>query len=536
MAQNDTFAGYRRELESLRKSMFEIYAKVCRAETDGSLLCLENFIVQRLKRGKYFDSVNKEKDNAASMILGRGVDVCSRSIGAVESHTDASSFKKRLEKGKSAARDLQRAHYKPHSGEDWDDDLANGANSVRDALDIMDNLARDLVEQLELFDKNCFDSLEEWRRKQAEAAEQAAQEEREAKASATLRRGGEISISWEDWGGEELPFKPADLKSAVTDGVVWLATTGKDVYFSRGDSWECISGQFGEASYEGFAVRFINNTWIVVSEEKLYVSEDAEQWHSVSLPSCDSCKELAELAFDGSNWILRMFGDQKTFSYTEKGMIFDSSETRRYYEPVFYRAANLGDSWSRWSEANRFAKSGHVTTGNMAAKDGVLVAAFYLDAIYSLAKNLRVTSVDVMYLEENKENKGWKDASILDSLEYLGWMPILFATWKNRFLLVQKKLYTSRNGTSWKVVDTGSCTLDSGKAWVGECQDALVLFTGWDSFLFSLEGRVCAEVKLDKGDWRVLAGHDTLLLGVHAGSENDVRLKKGVIHYSKEKA
>ena len=115
-------------------------------------------------------------------------------------------------------------------------------------------------------------------------------------------------------------------------------------------------------------------------------------------------------------------------------------------------------------------------------------------------------------------------------------MPILFATWKNRFLLVQKKLYTSRNGTSWKVVDTGSCTLDSGKAWVGECQDALVLFTGWDSFLFSLEGRVCAEVKLDKGDWRVLAGHDTLLLGVHAGSENDVRLKKGVIHYSKEKA
>ena len=43
-------------------------------------------------------------------------------------------------------------------------------------------------------------------------------------------------------------------------------------------------------------------------------------------------------------------------------------------------------------------------------------------------------------------------------------------------------------------------------------------------------------MKLDKGDWRVLAGHDTLLLGVHAGSENDVRLKKGVIHYSKEKA
>ena len=45
MAQNDTFAGYRRELESLRKSMFEIYAKVCRAETDGSMLSLENSFV-----------------------------------------------------------------------------------------------------------------------------------------------------------------------------------------------------------------------------------------------------------------------------------------------------------------------------------------------------------------------------------------------------------------------------------------------------------------------------------------------------------
>ena len=532
MAQNDTFAGYRRELESLRKSMFEIYAKVCRAETDGSMLSLENSFVQRLKRGGYFDSVNKEKDNAASMILGRGADVCSRSIGAVESHTDASSFKSRLEKGKSAARELQRAHYTPRSGEDWDDDLANGANSVRDALDIMDNLARDLVEQLELFDNDCFDSLEEWRRKQAEAAEQAAQKEREAKASATLRQGGEISISWEDWGGEELPFKPADLKSAATDGVVWLATTGKDVYFSRGDSWECISGQFGEASYEGFAVRFINNTWIVVSEKELYVSEDAEQWHSVSLPSCDSCKELAELAFDGSNWILRMFGNRKRFTYTTKGFFFNSKDTNSYYEPVFYRAANLGDSWSRWNKANRFAKSGHVTTGNMAAKDGVLVAAFHLDYIYVIMNNLRDTSADVMYLEENKENK-WKDAAMPDSLNR---DPMLFATWKNRLLLVQKKLYTSRNGTSWKVVDTGSCTLDSGKAWVGECQDALVLFSGRDSFLFSLEGRVCAEVKLDKGDWRVLAGHDTLLLGVHAGSENDVRLKKGVIHYSKEKA
>ena len=70
MAQNETFAGYRRELESLRKSMLEIYAKVTRAETDGSMLCLENSFVQRMKRGGYFDSVNKEKDNAASMILG----------------------------------------------------------------------------------------------------------------------------------------------------------------------------------------------------------------------------------------------------------------------------------------------------------------------------------------------------------------------------------------------------------------------------------------------------------------------------------
>lgn len=528
------FAENRKSLEELRREILSLTSIFIDVQSDANQLSMESVVRQYAQRGNFFKIINREKENVVSLIQERGAEICSQAITVVNLYTDVYCFVELQVKAQSLAEKLQQAHYSSSSGDDWSDAVFSGTGAAIKALDKLEELADSLSEQLMLFEDGHFISLAAAQHEERTAREQAELEALKANSIATLTKDNEnisISIAWEDWGNEEdFPFMPADLYSGATDGRIWLlASKEGDIYVSHGGTWTAITEEIGISDYPA-EIKFINNIWIIVTAGMLYFSADAKKWESVSLPVISSF-DFPLLLFDGRQWILGITGIAKSFYYTSKGFLFDSQEEGRYYPWTFYRTSQLGDAWEEWNNANDLPE-GITVKGNVALKDGVLVALFGLDASYSLSKNLDGNGTELRYL---KGNKGWHAANL--SWEWdLSFLKGNFYSWKKGFLLAYDTVYTSENGFTWKEVDVSSYEIRSENIWQGEYQETLILFNGINSFLLSHDGKNFTELKLGTGIWKILAVNGSSLLALWTKEENEIFLKKGVIQYYKEEA
>lgn len=139
-----TFADVRGELYALDDAIWNIYSSIQDSNLAASSLLLESPAKQFVKRGEYFKQLNRDKDAALSLILGRGASDCSRAIKLVNLYIKENSYSDTLGKAIGFAGQLQGKSYSPDAGEDWIDGFTRGADAVEKALDTLKDLSRDL--------------------------------------------------------------------------------------------------------------------------------------------------------------------------------------------------------------------------------------------------------------------------------------------------------------------------------------------------------------------------------------------------------
>jgi hypothetical protein len=521
------FSSLKEKLYSLSNSVQRIQDELRREDEECVDLIMESSFVQKMKRGKLFQRLNEIKNSAASLVLGEGDRIYAEAIRSIGAFIDVSCYIPRISKLTLDMEELREMKFAPSSGEDWDTDFDKGVNKTDKGLDALSELVDALIEQIELIeDGNFRESVDDNRRKSVEAKKRAEDEERIAKASFVLDQDGrrvQISVSWTDW-SEDLPFDSSDLQHAATDGEKWIAATTREVYVcTDGEQWDLVL-QLDDIITN---IKSIHSVFVVESSRELYVSLDAIKWELVTLPDLSSYDPNPTLFFDGVYWILRVDQDA-TYSYEEKGFIWSSTETGTYNKPVFFRAAELGATWTQWVEASDFPKSGYVPCSNLASCNKTYVAAFAYDLVYQDRKNIDETEFSLMYL---KGKKSWQTADLPQSGSLLGRKfsrsAIVWA-WKERFYMVtQGELYISDKGFAWEKTNV----MSSGR-W-GEGRDMLMLFPdGGNQLMFSTDTQHFFELKLDEGQWTVIAGMNQSLLAKWQKDHHEVILKKGTIHYN----
>lgn len=520
-----TFADVRGELDALEDAIWNIKSSIQSSSLGVSSLLMESFVKQLAKRGEYFKQLNEDKDAAVSLILGRGDNDCSRAIKVVSLYIKEHSYYDRLLKAKLSASMLQEKKYSPDAGEDWDAGLDRGVDAVEKILNTLEDLAQDLDTQLRIFEEGRFnETVEEQRRKENEAKKRAQEEERQAKSVATLDVNGKnicVRVTWEEWGEDKLPFASSDLRGAATDGTKWLVYTSKKFYVCRdGEKWISLDA-LPERSPD--SIKYIGKYWIVEQGEHIYFSENTMDWKELPLPP--SCNYKLSIFFDSTQWILRC-GTQSTYSYTKKGLIWDSTEESTYHDkPKFYRTRELGERWEEWSEANDISKGLSIVDGDSFASNySTYVSAFSINAGYYCNTNMDISDdyTRIMYL---KNKQKWKESDI----EHFYDSTLNFVYFNNCFLLITRsKVYTSEKGFTWQKQDI--CT----SCRVGKCHDMLMLFPeNSDSLHLTADGQNFVELKLPEGKWNILAGQNEQLLAIWHKNEHEAFLMQGTVHYNK---
>ena len=272
------------------------------------------------------------------------------------------------------------------------------------------------------------------------------------------------------------------------------------------------------------SVKFMHGVWIVEDEKNVNFSFDSLSWQQLSLPSSSSYRPSPYVFFDGMQWILRL-NQEVSYTYKEKGFFFSSTEERHYHRPQFYRAAQLGEEWERWDLACDF-QNGFVSKGNLTSRNKVLIAAFEYDSTYHFNKygEMDYSGLRIMYLRGTKE---WQRA---DCPEKIIATDLNFWTWREQiFFATKSALYTSEKGFVWEKVEIKNFEN------CGEYKNILILFPDRaDQVLLSADGKHFSELKLDKGEWTILAGHEESLLAIWRKNEHEVFLKKGTLHQHSE--
>jgi hypothetical protein len=520
------FSSIREKLDNLSNSIWRIKDELRHEEMECVGLLIESPLVQKMKRGKHFQRLNEIKNNASLLVLGDGDRLYAEAIRNISAFIDVSCYIPKITKLKIDMEELREMQFTPSSGEDWDTDFEKGVNKTDKGLDTLSDLVDRLIEQLELIEDGHFrESVDAKRCKLAEAKKRLEDEERATKASVVLDQGERqvrVSVSWTDW-DEDLPFDPSDLQHAATDEKKWLAATSSEVYACvDGERWDLVV----QSDYSVKNVKYINNIWVVESRDAVFVSSDTQQWEAIALPDSSSYSPNPCLYFDGSHWILRLNQDA-TYTYEEKGFIWSSTETDTYQRPVFYRSADFKANWEKWEGASDLPRSGFVPCSDLVTCNKTSVAAFAYDMIYQDKKNIDETEFSLMYL---KGKKSWQSADLPQSKSLLGRQftrsAVVWA-WKERFYMeLQGDLYISEKGFAWETTKIPS----SGR-W-GEGRDMLMLFPdGGDQLMLSTDAHHFSELKLDEGQWTVIAGMNESLLAKWQKDHHEVILKKGTIHY-----
>ena len=486
-------------------------------------LLSESEFKQVAKRGGLFKKLNNSKIKVVDLFYQEESRLCLEAIKIASSFIVNNNYVFRLASLTAYMEDLRKMQFSSSSGEDWDSGFDQGLTKTDKGLERLRDLVDDLIEQLVLFDEGIFhESVEEKRRKLAEAKKMAEDEERAAKSTVLQEIEGRqvrVSVSWENWDGD-LPFDPSDLKRAVSDGHKWLAATFNEVYVcTDGAQWVLVL----RLDSSILSLKYVNNIWIVESDKNVHFSADSQKWDDLILPESSFYELKPSILFDGTYWVLRL-NDEDTYTYEEKGFIWSSTESASYGRPFFYRAKGLGEKWEKWNEASDLP-SGFVSCSNMAVFNNVFVNVFEYDWLYKSRKNIELFSgSSPMYI---KGMKGWKDAEILNNDRLCSSNTMVFS-WKNHFFIVSDyELFVSEKGFVWEKIQ------DNGSGGWGEVCGMLMLFPARGKQLkLSGDAQHFTELVLDEGEWTIFAAMGKSLLAIWQKDHHEVFLKKGKVHYN----
>jgi len=424
------------------------------------------------------------------------------------------------------------------TNEDWYDQFTLYKNQIDDGISKFSSVCDKLEEQLAYFARGEFDTSvvdlatarAQQRAEERKIEHQRQQQEKLEKQSVTLTQDGTeylFSIQWQ--AVEQPPCDPEHIRHIKTDGKVWLIVDEDGVLYHSVDRihWQTIQLPDSDERLSIDKVAIVNDVWLLMMyhTEPFYYSNDALNWQKSQVPSTNNWKTNNIVYFNGL-WLWR-FSEYADYSYTEEGMIFDSSKTSSYRTSVFYCAKSLGDEWDRWE---------HTPSLN----EGMEVKS--VCALPGTTCLLMFCAYDYFYLRNKKKNQ--KRPSVRYFIPGKSWRTctwdcedenfdgnIVIARMVDRFLcFYSDHLLSSDKGYEWERHD------DIER--IENCfhLDQISLFTverAWTypHIYLSQDGQTFLELILEDGNWQYFAANKQGMLCVYAPNQHETFLQIGNFVY-----
>lgn len=341
------------------------------------------------------------------------------------------------------------------SQDDWDRQFEKYVSKLEKVLNEFQSLTDFNYEQLGLFEKSKINEslILNWQ-KATEEREKKELIERKEKASITLNIDGDEKkgkIIWKDI--SDVPFDKASIFSIATSGTEWGLIADNILYYSEaGEEWEeWVNIEDLELSSirDRVIIKYVNGVWFIISDSKLFCQKKDEKgnwyWHSLNLPS-ENYSPKPNIYFFNGQWLL-VVKDEAEYSYTKKGVIFNSKEKDRYDAPKMYQCRNLGDLWEEWDEASSIPTGIVLNSPGLGIGKNIIVASFDYDFSYKMNKNMELFSNDA-YVAYIGKNKDWKEVT---------WPENCLISYDSRFYFIDDKwiavsdssILVSENAFEW---------------------------------------------------------------------------------------
>lgn len=301
--------------------------------------------------------------------------------------------------------------------EDWDAQFDHICRQVEDSFSSFSRACEASAAQMKLFAKGEFSEsvLEIRKREKVERLRQRQQEDLEKRTVAVSVDGveGSFTVEWHDV--DNPPCDPELIRYIKTDGKVWLIVGADGVCYRSEDRdhWEKVLPFGEEDRSDARSVEVVNGAWIISCYEGFCFSFDARSWQRVSTselnpPSDGRWTEQFSstdnvVHFNGL-WLWRL-DRWKEYQYTEKGLIFDSTETSNYRESVLFAAKNLGDPWKPWEDTPRLPEGCEIKCIRALPGTASLLAFCEYESSYVRQKKKTDASSFVKYY---LAGKGWR--------------------------------------------------------------------------------------------------------------------------------
>lgn len=399
------------------------------------------------------------------------------------------------------------------SNEDWYDDYSGFMNKISNTLESYSDAAETLVEQLALFEKGQYHtSIID--RKKAEKVEKEKQEEAEREARkfvniSTAQGEYRVGMSWTKV--EDVPFPLDDIDEVGYAGGNWLIMAKEPYYLDNAQKWHKAS----ELSLTSVRKIFQCNEFIILTSysDGTWISKDCKNWKKIELPTDDS---ILSVVYYKRNYVL-FAKERETYTYTEKGIIFDSKEEGSYDSTIVWKSSSLDGDWEKWNDAS-YTYTGMSLKSNIACNDNVMIGSFAYDFCYQSNMKKSSDNACVAYFT----NSRWKDATWPEDIGIGG--AFYFLNNHGIFINTYNPVVLSENGYEWKEVE-GTKVYEEG----GICGDVFITKPDSDGqSVISLDGLSVSQLTVsEKGDWNKFAYGHRMVLGVYKKSKHESDLLIG---------
>jgi hypothetical protein len=423
------------------------------------------------------------------------------------------------------------------ANEQWHDQFGRFERQVDNTLSAFSDACSNADDQLGYFKVGDFDKSVVEIKAQKRAAHQFAEQQKKlAKQSVVIEKDDQehrFSIEWQDV--ENPPCDPEQIRHIKTDGSVWLIVDNDGIFYRSIDRehWQTVRPT---ASKDRLSVRkldIVNGLWILVVgyDEGFYYSSDVLTWQQSCFPKLPSSYDFSktdDITHFNGQWLWR-FTERTEYSYTEKGVLFDSTKTSTYHRTLVYCADSLDAQWQRWEGTPRFSEG--VVVESMRSLPGVhcLLVFCTHDYVYTKLKKKNDAASFVSYY---LPGKGWRTCTWgSDNDNYRD--VVVTRMDEELMCFYSNQVLTSDKGYDWKRhpqdIYVGDCFHLENVSLFPSRRNDQVIYLSQDAKTFK-------EFMLDEGLWKYFCANDQGVLSVYAPNSHETFLRAGQVTYHRNRS
>ncbi len=415
------------------------------------------------------------------------------------------------------------------ANEDWHEQFLHFEHQVESTMSAFAEAFSDAGEQLGYFKAGKFNkSVIEVKLQQITAHELEKQQEQLEKQSVMIEKESQphrLSIEWRNV--EHPPCDPEEIRHIKTDGKIWVIVDNDGGFYRSEDRehWLTIRPSMTEDSLNVYKLDIVNGLWVLVVgyDEGFYYSSDAITWQQSSFPSQPSSYDFSrteDIVHFNGQWLWR-FTERTEYSYTEKGILFNSKKPQLMIELRSIVLIALMVSGNT-GKAHRNSLKAWKSKVFVLCRES-LACCHSANTITCTPKIKKKDTAPIVnyYLPK----KGWRTCTWGSEDGY--YRDIIVTRMSDRFMcLYSNQIMTSDKGYDWK------CHPE--KRYFNACfhLENVSFFTSWNDnqvIHLSQDAETFKELMLEEGSWQYFCANDQGILSVYSPNSHETFLRAGQV-------